>query len=147
MNEITDQEMIAGGARVSVRTLQGESLEIFVRQMKVSELADYLRAEARGDVPLLEQVTGQPKEVLESLTLDSFEALLEADRKQNFSYARQKEKRDMERLARQMEQLQRTSPEMYAEAQSQVKAAMESAILSLTPSAELNSIGGRPPQS
>lgn len=147
MNEITDQQILAGGARVSVKTLQGEALEIFVRQMKVSELTDYLRAEAKGDIPLLEQVTGQPQEVLESLTLDSFEALLEADRKQNFSYARQKEKREIERLARQMEQLQRTSPELYEEVKQKQKAAMESAILSLTPPPGSDLAGAPPPQS
>ena len=148
LKQIEDQQLLEGGARIPCKTKAGEDIEIFVRQMSVSEFGAYLQAESKGDIPLLEKVTGQTKEVLEALSLKSFEELLEADRSQNFYFARQQEKRAIDRLARQMEQLKRTSPEVYKEITFKQHAAMESALSSLSQSVDLvGSVGTAPPTS
>lgn len=112
--EPTGQQTIAGGESVPVIFRNDTRRDVFVAQLRPSQLEAYLVAETRGELGPIGLVTGLPDDELDELTLPSLEALLEADMRQNFSYARRFEKRRAEAVARQFEALRLAAPEQYA---------------------------------
>ena len=111
----TDEQLLAGGEIVTVQDHRGVSREIRVRQLRYSELGTYLAAEAGGELGALSVVTGEPVETLDSLPLPSVEALVAADRRQNFTYARAYEQRRYEAGVRAIEGMREQMPERYAQ--------------------------------
>jgi hypothetical protein len=111
----TDEQLLAGGEVVTVIDRSGMVREIRVRQLRYSELGTYLAAEAAGELGALSVVTGETAETLDALTLASVEALVCADRRQNFTFARAYEQRRYEAGVRAIEGLREQMPERYAQ--------------------------------
>lgn len=112
--EPTGQQIIAGGELVPVTVADtGETCSVKVSQLRPSQLDAYLQAELQGELGPIGFVTGLSVAELDTFTLDSLEALLEADLRQNFSYARRYEKRRAEAAARQFEALRAVAPEQF----------------------------------
>lgn len=112
----TDAQIAVGGEPVSViNRADGALRSIFVAQLRRSQIEGYLAAEAQGELALLSYITGRPVEELDNLTLDSVEALVAADRRQNFSCARAVEQRRTEAGLRALEGLRAEMPERYAQ--------------------------------
>lgn len=111
----TDEQLLAGGEYVTVTDRSGSSRAIRVRQLRYSELGAYLAAEATGELGALSLVTGEPIEVLDQLSLEGVEALVRADRRQNFIFARAYEQRRYEAGVRAIEGLREGMPERYAQ--------------------------------
>ena len=144
----TPTETLAGGERVPCTLADGTSVNIFIRQVKPSELLAYLEAEAGGEEAVLRLVAsrdGQPLD-LDTLSLDSYEALIEADQRQNFTAARKREKREGERAARMLDSLKVANPEMHAKIMQTMGAETQSLISSLTPSPAAAAPGKTAPQ-
>ncbi len=142
-------DIVAGGEYINAATQAGGTLRVFVRQVKPSELLAYLESEAISEERVLAMVcrdeSGNPVD-LDELTLEGYEALIEADQRQNFTAARKREKREGERAARQMEALRETNPAMHAKIIESMGAEMKSIISSLTPQPEGAEAGGNSPQ-
>lgn len=111
--EPTGAQTIAGGEAVPVKFRDGSAREVFVAQLRPSQLEAYLVAEVRGELGPIELVTGLPVAQLDELDLSSLEALLEADLRQNFSYARRYEKRRAAAALQQLEALRLAAPEQF----------------------------------
>ena len=111
----TDEQLLAGGELVTVTDRCGATREIRVRQLRYSELGTYLASEAAGDLGALTVVTGESVEALDQLSLASVEALVLADRRQNFTYARAYEQRRYEAGVRAIAGLREQMPERYAQ--------------------------------
>jgi hypothetical protein len=142
-----DHHIVAGGEEVPV-TIAGRSLRAFVRQVRPTELDDYLRAEEQGEEAVLAMTTtveGQSVDP-DALSLEDWEALVAADERQNFTYARAREKRVAARAERQLAQLRAANPDLYKRLQAKQETAMESLISSLEPSAAESPDGQRPAQ-
>lgn len=135
MTKPTHTQIIAGGEEVAVR-YRGEEMVAFVRQVRPTELVSYLRAEATGEEDVLRLVVsiGDEPIDLDALNLPSYEALIEADQRQNFTAARAREKRETVRAARQLATLRESDPDSYRALQKRQVAAMESLLGSLEPS-------------
>lgn len=142
-----DEQVIAGGEEVAV-VYHGQPATAFVRQVKPTELADYLRREAKGENDILELVAtidGAAVD-LSALGLDSYDALIEADQRQNFTAARRKEKREAARAARQLAVLRETDPTTYKQLHGMQEKAMESLLSSLGQSVSGQGVGQKSPQ-
>jgi len=104
----TPLQIAAGG-----ETVESPSGPLFVRQIAASELMAYLRAEAEGEEAVLRMVVrsidGSSVDI-GALDLDTYEALIEADQRQNFTHARRREAREAERAARMLENLREQNP-------------------------------------
>lgn len=111
--EPTGQQIIAGGERVPVVFRDGTTREVTVSQLRPSQLEAYLAAEVSGELGPIGLVTGLTPDELDDLTLPSLEALLEADVRQNFSYARRYEKRRAAAALHQLEALRLAAPEQF----------------------------------
>lgn len=111
--EPTGPQIIAGGETVAAAMRNGTTRAIFVAQCRPSQLDGYLAAEAQGDLGPIGFVTGLSSAELDELSLAGLEALLEADLRQNFSYARRYEQRRAEAAARQFEALRLVAPEQF----------------------------------
>lgn len=109
----TDSQILAGGKSVTVTDRFGVPRTLFVRQLRRSEVEAYLTAEAIGELEALALVTGVPAPEIDALVPDSVEALVEADRAQNFSFARRVEARRVEKGVRDLEALREQFPEQY----------------------------------
>ena len=141
----SDQHVVAGGERVPVH-IGGKRALAFVRQVRPTELDAYLRAEEHGEEAVLQltaTVEGSPIEP-DALSLEDWEELVAADARQNFTFARAREKRLAARAERQLAQLRAYNPELYKSLQKKQEAAMGSLISSLEPSA-VESSPGQPP--
>ena len=112
-NEPTAQQTIAGGEDVSVVFRNGDQQTVKVSQLRPSQLPAYLNAELVNELGPLSIVTGLKAEQLDELTLPSLEALLEADVRQNFSYARRFEKRRAEAVGRQFQAMREQAPKEF----------------------------------
>lgn len=111
----TDAQILAGGESVTVTVRGAAALRtVFVPQLRRSQIEGYLAAELRGELQLLAYVTGQSVEELDNLSLESVEALVAADRRQNFSFARAVEGRQFEAGLRALAGLREEMPERYA---------------------------------
>lgn len=126
----TDSQILAAGAAVSVTNRSGVQRTIFVRQLRHSEIDTYLQAEKKGELAVLAFVTGEPVEAIDELPLACVEALVEADRVQNFTSARHVEARRLEDGRRNLEAMREQFPEQYQK----MLAALEKASPSLAPS-------------
>lgn len=131
----TSDDLINGGELLDLPLRTGKEVRVFVRQVTASELMRYLQAEAEGEEAVLAmtcRVAGTDEVIdLDTLTLESYEALLAADQRQNFTAARAREKREAARAARQMAVLRETDPELYRKVLRQQEQAMESLLSSL----------------
>jgi len=131
----TSDDLINGGELLDLPLRTGKEVRVYVRQVTASELLSYLKAEAEGEEAVLAmtcRVAGSDEAIdLDTLTLESYEALLAADQRQNFTAARAREKREAARAARQMAVLRETDPELYRKLQRQQEQAMESLLSSL----------------
>lgn len=116
----TGQQIIVGGESVQCVSSTGEPSTVFVRQLRPSELGAYVEAEAKGELFPLILTTGLGLEELDDISLDSIEALIEADARQNFTHARRHEKRRAAVVERQLDVLRVQSPEAYAKMQDAV---------------------------
>lgn len=143
----TEAQILAGGEEIEL-VYNGRQATAFVRQVKPSELTEYLRREAEGDDSVLSMVVTVNGEgiALDAVDLDSYEALIEADKRQNFTHARRKEERETARAVRQMELLRNADPESYRKMQAAQGKAMESLLSSLVPSPPVPEAGGKSPQ-
>jgi hypothetical protein len=139
----TPTQIIAGGESVPVELDDGTKTTVFVRQVKPSELAAYIEAEAKGEAAVLAMTAGIDD--LDTITLDSYDALIEADARQNFTHARKREQREGERAARLMDALKRSNPDLHAELMAQAKRETQSLLSSLTPLPEVAEAGGSSP--
>ena len=111
----TDAQILAGGESVTVTVRGAAALRtVFVPQLRRSQIEGYLAAELKGELALLAYVTGQTAEELDNLALESLEALVAADRRQNFSYARAVEQRQIEAGLRALAGIREEMPERYA---------------------------------
>jgi hypothetical protein len=140
----TDSQIIAGGEEVAVQ-YRGQPATAFVRQIRPTELTRYMQAESAGEEDVLKfvaRISGEPVD-LDALDLPSYELLLEADQRQNFTAARAREKREIARAARQLQVLRDSDPDTYRALQRKQSAAMESLLGSLAQS----SAEGAPGQS
>lgn len=143
---VTDGQLIAGGEVVPL-TFKGtlhQRDNAFVRQVRPSEVARYLQLES-DELATLLFVTDLSAVEIDALTLDAYERLVAADRRQNFSAARARERRESERAARQLEVLRETNPEVYAELTAATKGRVESLISSLAPSPSAPAPGSTAP--
>lgn len=134
--KVTEAQVIAGGEIVEIN-YRGAKTTAFVRQVRPTELTQYLQAEATGEEAVLAMVaTGSDGDTIDlnELDLASFEALIEADQRQNFTAARAKEKRETARAGRQLAILREGDPDTYRELQKKQTAVMESLLSSLGPS-------------
>lgn len=111
--EPTAQQTIEGGEKVPVVFRNGKTQDVFVSQLRPSQLPAYLNAELANELGPLSIVTGLKTEELDELTLKSMEALLEADMRQNFSYARRYEKRRAEAVGRQFQAMREQAPKDF----------------------------------
>lgn len=108
----TDAQILAGGESVTVTVRGAAALRtVFVPQLRRSQIEGYLAAELKGELALLAYVTGQTAEDLDNLALESLEALVAADRRQNFSYARAVEQRKIEAGLRALAGIREEMPE------------------------------------
>lgn len=136
MEKPTDIQIIEGGERVSV-LYNNAAAEAFVRQVRPSELRDYLKAESLSETEILKLVASIDSQPVDPdlLALDSFDLLIEADARQNFMHARKQEDRDRNRAARMLEDLKKSHPAVYErimrETAEGVGSALSSAKLSL----------------
>lgn len=142
-----DEQVLVGGEEVPV-VYCGQRVTAFVRQVRPTELTEYLRREAAGEDDILALVAtfdGDPI-VLEDLDLDSYDALIEADQRQNFTAARRKEEREAARAARQMAMLREFDPGAYQRLEAAQVEATESLLSSLAPSASEQGAGAKSSQ-
>lgn len=143
-SEPTGQQTIAGGETVTVQFRNGSTREVFVAQLRPSQLEAYLLAETRGELGPIGFVTGLTEAELDELPLAHLEALLEADLRQNFSYARRYEKRRAEAVARQFAVLRVAAPEHFAQMSEQLEKLL-SPLLASSPVSPPPAAAGAPP--
>lgn len=140
----TDLQTAAGGEIVDC-IYDGREVAIFVRQVTPGQLLDYLRAEAIGEEKVLRMVCALkdfPDPIdLDKLSLDAYEALIEADARQNFTHARRREAREAARARRTMEGLAASNPELHARLTAEQGKALESMLSLLKPSPEAAAAG------
>ena len=144
---ITQADLVRGGENVKIRIAPDYEVKtVMVRQIKAKEVDAYLEAESMGEEELLAFVTGLPKEAIEELYVDDLDKLTEANDRQNFTFARKRESRALERTAHQIKALEKINPKLYQEQMDKVRTAMDSAVSSVTPSQQPRFPGARRPR-
>lgn len=143
----TDAQVLAGGEEVPI-CYRGQPVVAWVRQVTPRELLDYLRSEAEGEeavLALVVRIEGEPEVDLDQVDLEGYEALIEADRRQNFTHARRREERETARAMRQLQQLRDSDPETYRKVQQMQGQALESLLSQLGPSVPEPGAGAKSP--
>lgn len=144
---IKQSDIIRGGEKIKVFLSPEEpDKEILVRQIKAKEIERFLELEQEGELRPLEMVTGLNLEQLEDLNIEDVEKIQEANERQNFSFIRKREIRDLQKTAQQIKALKEIDATLYQEAISKVRTAMDSAISSVTPSQPQRFPGSRRPR-
>lgn len=136
---MTSHHLAKGG-----ETIETNTGPVFVRQVTPAELLDYLQAEAQGEEAVLAMVCHPPPD-LRALDLDSYEALLEADQRQNFTHARRREDRETGRARRTLEALKANNPALHARLEAEQAKLLESTLSSLAPSPVAAGAGANSP--
>lgn len=127
MTQPTSHHLAQGG-----ETIETNTGPIFVRQVRPVEILDYLRAEAESEEAVLALVCDPPPD-LSALDMESYEALIEADQRQNFTHARRREARETERAQRTLAALKANNPDLYARIEAEQVKLLESTLSSLAP--------------
>lgn len=85
---LTEAEVLFGGRNLTVHFRNGTSREIFVRLICLSEIPEFLDRIATNEEDALRSVLSEASDLnLDSLTLESYQALMEANLEVNFTVA------------------------------------------------------------
>lgn len=143
-NKMSAAEVLRGGADVTVELAAGGTETVRVRQVRVRELEEYLRREMSGDMAIITWVTGKPDEWFDAITLDSWEALIAENQRQNFTAARRHEKRKIDKTVREMEAVAAGFPEIYKDVVEKIGQRMNDLMTQL-PQPQPSLAAGKPP--
>ena len=106
----------------------GEPVKATVIQVSPRKLLDYLAAP--DEIARLQLTTDLSPEDIDQLDLASYESLIQADEELNGPFARRRQERQMAEQARQLESMKAAMPELYAQAEAGMVAAMQAAMAS-----------------
>jgi len=84
---LTDSEALFGGRTLTLQLIDGSTRTVFLRLIRVSEITTFLEKIATDEEAALRMVLSDPDLDFDSLTIESFDALLEANVAVNFTPA------------------------------------------------------------